>query len=93
MGNYLRGEELSEIKKILLKNLRYDLGGIIQTEFYLFMRENPDWYANADWSNPGLSYRFSLQANAASTAIMKYLTDNDLIVRCVQNTDTPTKDE
>jgi len=56
------------------------------------MQENPSWYEGADWDEWTNTFRFSLQANRASAKVVKHLEDNNLIVRSVQNTDTPEEE-
>lgn len=55
------------------KNLLTDISGVIQREFYVFIKENPDWYKGADWQDPMSSYRFLLQANASTEKIKKLI--------------------
>jgi hypothetical protein len=52
---------------------RSEISGIIQSEFFKFMRENPDWYIDVDWNYWASENRFTLQSNRAAIAIEKYL--------------------
>jgi len=64
---------IEEWKKNKSKWLDIDISSIIKREFYLFIREFPNYYKNADWKDPFSECRFDLPANRAAEKIMEFL--------------------